>query len=245
MNMTLIILFAVGVFGAAAFMVAAHTAMAGLAAQRSGTLDERGRARASFMVGGFLAVWLGIALASSYSLPRDPEVSRLVGLAIGFTPFLVAVAALFVSRTVRAVYDAMPPQWLIWVQSYRMLGIIFLAFYAAGVLPGTFAVPAALGDFATGYLALFVGPLVARGAPRARLWATAWNLFGILDLIVAPATALASQSNLFAVYPLVLVPLFLGPPLGILTHVYSLRSLAVAARRGAGAQPSALFTAAT
>ena len=56
----------------------------------------------------------------------------------------------------------------------------------------------------------------------------AWNLFGTLDLIVAPATALYFQAQVLGIYPISLVPLFLGPPLGILTHILSLRNLAVA-----------------
>jgi hypothetical protein len=52
--------------------------------------------------------------------------------------------------------------------------------------------------------------------------------FGTFDLIVAPTTALFFQARVLNIYPLALVPLFLGPPLGILTHVLSLRNLAVA-----------------
>jgi hypothetical protein len=51
--------------------------------------------------------------------------------------------------------------------------------------------------------------------------------FGTLDLIVAPATALYFQARVLNIYPLDLVPLFLGPPLGILTHILSLRNLTV------------------
>jgi hypothetical protein len=61
------------------------------------------------------------------------------------------------------------------------------------------------------------------------LWpdSKAWNIFGLLDLIVAPAAAVLSQAQMIGLYPLSLVPLFIGPPLGILTHVYSLRNLAM------------------
>jgi hypothetical protein len=55
----------------------------------------------------------------------------------------------------------------------------------------------------------------------------AWNLFGILDLIVAPVAAVLSHAPVLSLYPMALVPLFVGPPLGILTHVLSLRNLAV------------------
>ena len=68
---------------------------------------------------------------------------------------------------------------------------------------------------------------VARGRPQAAKWAVAWNLFGFVDLIVAPASAIASHADLFGHYPLAIVALFLGPPLGMLTHLFSLRNLAV------------------
>jgi hypothetical protein len=108
-----------------------------------------------------------------------------------------------------------------------MAGFLFLfPFLAYGVLPAAFAVPAAVGDMITGALALPVGSAVARGRPHAAKWAVAWNLFGIADLIVAPASAIASHANVLGHFPLSLVPLFLGPPLGILVHVFSLRNLA-------------------
>jgi hypothetical protein len=80
----------------------------------------------------------------------------------------------------------------------------------------------------TGIFAPIVALMVARNQPHAFKWAVAWNLFGTLDLIVAPATALFFQARVLNIYPLALVPLFLGPPIGILTHIYSLRNLAIA-----------------
>jgi hypothetical protein len=60
----------------------------------------------------------------------------------------------------------------------------------------------------------------------------AWNWFGILDLVAAPVAAVVAQSTNIGRFPLVVIPLFLGPPLGILTHLYSLRNLK--AQRAAG-----------
>ena len=100
-----------------------------------------------------------------------------------------------------------------------LLGLLAL------LLPGVH--PAGLGDFVTGAFGPFVGLAVARQRPHAIKWATAWNMFGLLDLIVAPAAAVLSQAQVIGLYPLSLVPLFIGPPLGILTHVYSLRNLAM------------------
>ena len=80
-------------------------------------------------------------------------------------------------------------------------------------------------------LALVAAPFLAVAFARnhrgVRTVAAAWNWFGILDLIVAPVAAVLTQSTNIGRFPLVIIPLFLGPPLGILTHVYSLRNLAV------------------
>jgi len=51
-----------------------------------------------------------------------------------------------------------------------------------------------------------------------------WNIFGIADLISAPASAVIFGNTSLNFYPLVLVPLFIGPPFSILLHVASLRN---------------------
>jgi hypothetical protein len=106
--------------------------------------------------------------------------------------------------------------------------MIGLPFLTHGILPAGFAYPESIGDALTGLFAPVVAVMVAQNRPHAFKWAVAWNLFGTLDLIVAPATALLFQARVLSIYPLSLVPLFLGPPLGILTHILSLRNLAVA-----------------
>jgi hypothetical protein len=227
---------AIFVFALGVGLTAVHT---GLVARAAPPPSIRGgnRLPLAWAVGAFLTVWLGLAItvADSANFPLDWEDGRLlVSALVGFGPMLVAIALLFASSSMRRVNAAMPPAWLIWVQTYRVAGLIFLypfAYY--GILPWGFAVPAGVGDFLVGALAPFVGLAVARRHPHAFAFATAWNLFGILDLIVAPTAAVLSQAQVIGLYPVSLVPLFIGPPLGILTHVYSLRNLAVAARRPA------------
>ena len=168
---------------------------------------------------------------------RWKHVAPLSGL-VALIPFLIAVIALFASRAMRAINAATPSAWLIGIQTYRVAGIMFVfPFLTYGIIPAGFAWPAGVGDALTGILAPVVALLVARNRPHARQWAVAWNLFGTLDLIVAPATALYFQAQVLGIYPISLVPLFLGPPLGILTHILSLRNLAVAKtlRPGSGA----------
>jgi len=218
-----IIIFAVGIF-----IVVVHAVLAALASQRS-ALNHRMRVMAPLFVGAFLAVWLGVAIATGdgSNFPLSQIDRRLITLAVGFGPMLVAMALLFSSKTMRALNSAMPPAWLIWAQTYRIAGLLFLyPFLYYSVLPAGFAVPASMGDFLTGLVAPLVGFAVAKRRGYAFALATAWNIFGVLDLIVAPIAAVLSHAQVLALYPLALVPLFVGPPLGILTHVYSLRNLA-------------------
>jgi len=53
-------------------------------------------------------------------------------------------------------------------------------------VPAGFAYPAGIGDALTGIFAPIVALMVAQNRPHALKWAVAWNLFGTLDLIVAP-----------------------------------------------------------
>jgi hypothetical protein len=120
----------------------------------------------------------------------------------------------------------MPPEWLIGVQTYRVAGVMFLwPYLTSGALPAGFALPAGIGDTITGLAAPFVAWAVARNQPGAKARAVAWNCFGVLDLLVATTAAVLTRSTNIFHFPLVVVPLFLGPPIGILTHIYSLRNL--------------------
>jgi hypothetical protein len=215
--------FAIGIY-----LVAVHALLSAMAATRAG-LSSRARAVAPFAIGAFLAVWFAVALvagdAKNFAVPRGAV--RPLSVLVGFGPVIAAAVLLYRNRTLRAINDAMPSDWLIRAQMYRMAGIMFLypsLYY--GVLPAGFAIPAAVGDFLTGFAAPWVAASVARKRPGSLALATAWNFFGIADLLVAPVAAVLTQAQVLYLYPLALVPLFIGPPMGILAHVYSLRNLA-------------------
>jgi hypothetical protein len=213
----------------AIFMIAAHTGIAALVAQRT-SLSAKAKTIVPFIVAGFLASWLGIAIlvGDGANFPIPPDARQGVSGLVAIIPLVIAVIALFASKDLRAINTATPSAWLIAIQTYRVAGIMFLyPFVTYGILPVGFGYPAGIGDALTGIFAPIVALMVAQNRPHALKWAVAWNLFGILDLIVAPATALFFQARVLGIYPLALVPLFLGPPLGILTHVLSLRNLAV------------------
>jgi len=221
---------AIFIFALGIGMVAVHTALAALAAQQP-TLGRRKPILLAGLVGAYLTLWFGLAVTvgDRTNFPLEREDLRLwLSLLVGFGPMFLGIAVLFASKAMRHLNAAMPAHWLIWAQTYRMAGLMFLfPFLYYGILPAAFAIPAGLGDFLTGAFAPFVGLAVARQRPQAITWATAWNIFGVLDLIVAPAAAVLSHAQVIGLYPVSLVPLFIGPPLGILTHVYSLRNLAM------------------
>jgi hypothetical protein len=103
-------------------------------------------------------------------------------------PILVGVALFMWWCPLRSVLEAVPQDWIVGVQLYRAMGVIFLVLYAGGRLPGLFAWPAGVGDILVGLLAPTIGIAYARRSSNAAGWLRAWNLFGIGDLIVALAT---------------------------------------------------------
>src|SRR5262245_48428792 len=217
------------VFTLGILMVAAHTGIAAIVGQRT-SLSPKTKTIVPFIVGAFLASWFAVAIlvGDGANFPISVESRRAVSGLVALIPFVIAVIALFASKTLRAINTATPNAWLIAIQTYRIAGIMFVwPFLTYGILPAGFAYPAGIGDALTGIFAPIVALMVAQNRPNALKWAVAWNLFGTLDLIVAPATALIFQARVLTIYPLALVPLFLAPPLVLLTHILSFRNLAV------------------
>jgi len=195
-----------------------------------------------------LLTWLGVAIPMLawlfvvLELAEDGTflpgaTGRVPALPIAVVlPVLIALPLLLRLRNVAAALDAIPSSWLIGVQVYRVLGGAFLLRWAAGQLPGEFALPAGAGDFLTGALALPVAFYVHSRARGSRVAGYAWNAFGILDLCLAvtmgaltspgPTQLLAfDHPNLgIATYPLVTIPAF-AVPLSLILHGLSLAQL--------------------
>ncbi len=125
---------------------------------------------------------------------------------------------------------------IVGVQTWRVLGMVFLFALGLGLLPATFAVPAGVGDTAVGIFALFVTLAVVRQAPgwqgRVKLLA----FVGILDFAIAFSTATLSGEGrplqidgaplpaLMQSLPLILIPAF-GVPLFLIAHLITLLKL--------------------
>jgi hypothetical protein len=190
---------------------------------------------------GWLAAAITLAAMGVYHIGASDLPTIQYGILL---PILVGALLIWRSETTKHIIAAVPQQWLVGVQLYRALGVIFLILYATGKLPGQFAWPAGLGDIAIGLSAPLVGLAYARAPHKAAGLVVAWNLLGILDLIVAVGTAFMTApsrfvslevqptSDLMTVLPMALITVYLVP-LSIVLHLASLTKL----RREAGATP--------
>lgn len=198
---------------------------------------SRDRREAVSKLAVVLGAWFVAALLPSWFGLYRTAFSGTPTIQYGLLIPIVAGIVLFARwRTLRRVIEAVPQRWLVSVQFYRAMGLIFLVLYASGHLPGVFAWPAGVGDILVGLLAPVVGAGYAHGSRNAAGWLRAWNLLGIADLIVAVATgflsspsrlqmfAFGAPNQLISAFPLVMIPVFLVP-LSILLHVASLKKL--------------------
>lgn len=184
------------------------------------------------VIGWFL---LTIVLASIGAYRADAW--RIPTIQYGIlVPLLTGGLLTWRSQRVARIIDAVTQQWLIGIQLYRALGAIFLILYATGKLPGLFAWPAGLGDVLVGVLAPVIAVAYARSPRKNADLVSAWNLFGLADLVIAVTAgfittpspfqlfAFDPTSELVTRFPLVLVPAFLVP-VSVLLHLASLTKL--------------------
>lgn len=167
-----------------------------------------------------LLLW--VVLAICYSL--------IVGLSFTtFVPMLAFPLLLgFVwslSAPATRILENVPLYLLVLLGTYRVAGAVFLyAYYQNNLLSYGFAFNAGWGDVLTGVLAPIVAYLIYKRASVAFSVLLIWTIIGIGDLILAPISAGIYGAERLVDFPLNLVPLFLGPPFGILLHVITLRA---------------------
>ena len=186
-----------------------------------------------YLLGWFLLVLL---LGFEGAFQVTPS-TRFPPIALGIGTVLLAGTVLLQrSRLLDGVVRAIPLQWLVGIQVYRVFGLFFLTLYALGELPAEFALPAGIGDVAVGIAAPIVAYLVYKGFRRSDLAVWSWNSFAAIDLVVAVTLgflsspgqfhmiALANPNQLVTAYPLVLVPVF-AVPLSMLLHIATFKRL--------------------
>jgi hypothetical protein len=184
---------------------------------------------AAVVLGGWLTASAVIAGHGWYrTLPWFPVVvTGYLGLLLALSRIPVVARALAAPGMVSRLELPHTP---------RVAGVAFLLYLALGHLPALFALPAGLGDIATGIAAPFVAYSLARGTGRrAALW---FNAFGMTDLVVALTLGALTGFQLLNVTPsaapIFELPLALivtaGVPLLFVLHITSVSALAKAPR---------------
>lgn len=163
------------------------------------------------------------------------------GVLAQLTPVLVLGLGLLATVVFakRIVGTGLSQHWLIGLQLFRAIGLVFVLEWSRGNLPGIFAHPAGWGDLATALVALTVLIVYRkRTIPAGAVYAVAG--VGIADAISAMTFGFLSSPTdlqLFAfdrpnqviAYPTGLIPMFLII-LAVLFHVLSLAELRRAKR---------------
>lgn len=201
----------------------------------TGATAGRGR---TALLAATLAIWLAAVLALGAAGAFEASAAQPplgILLAIMLPPLLFALLYRLSSR-VRAFALGIDLRWLTAIQAWRVVGVMFLAFYAFGLVPGLFAWPAGLGDAAVGVAAPFVLLAMLRGAPGWRRRVFWLNIAGLVDFAGAIGTGVLSSNSSLGLLadgrtyvslgelPLSLVPTF-AVPLWIIFHIISLLQL--------------------
>ena len=179
---------------------------------------------------GWFAVAYYLGQKNVFWAPNNPTFPSIV-LGI-FVPTVLGPVLLLRSTRVAKLIDALPMSWLVGIQSYRVVGGVFVALWWSGHMPWP-SIVTGVGDVATGLLAIVVAGMLARKASLAYGAAYAWCLFGIADLIAAVSLgaltspgrvhllALDNPNLMGSAFPLVMFPVF-AVPASIILHVLCL-----------------------
>ena len=152
---------------------------------------EADRARtfraSSALLLGWLAVTIVLGALGVYHVSSNEIPTIQYGILL---PILAGALLIWRSETAKRVVAAVPQSWLVGVQLYRALGVIFLILYATGKLPSLFAWPAGIGDIAIGLLAPIVGlPMRERRTTQRPSWrAGTYSVFSISSSRSGPAS---------------------------------------------------------
>jgi hypothetical protein len=185
-----------------------------------------------------LVAWFLVVLAAGIagvfeSGPSRPPLAVLVAVA---APLLIFAAVYRASRGFRDFTLAIDLRLLTAIQSWRVIGVVFLVLYSFGLLPGLFAWPAGAGDLAIGLAAPFVLLAMLRHDPTWRRQVAWLNVAGLVDFVGAVGTGVLTSNDAIGLMsdgaaraslgllPLSLIPTF-AVPLWTIFHIVSLLQL--------------------
>jgi hypothetical protein len=190
--------------------------------------------RAALLSAIILVVWAAtvtvLGLRGAFAQSDGNSIPPVgIALLVAFAVMLVAFGA---SASLRSLFTNQ--RHLIRLNAWRLVGAVFLLLMLDGQMPALWAIPAGIGDIAVGATAFWVASRVATVSGRSL--AIVFNLFGLVDLVVAVGLGIMTSpgplqvfqtsptAELATHFPLVLVPTFLVP-LACALHVISLTQL--------------------
>lgn len=183
-------------------------------------MDGAALARAVLWPAGVLSLWGAAAMALSQSggfmVPAtmgEPPLVLLSMLGGAGTLWLLATR----TRTGQAIVAQTDPGLLIAFQIPRIMGVIFLIGWVAGVIPWQFALLAGLGDIWAGVEGYRAWRACAQGAPDARAKLLRANVIGLGDFVVAVLVGITTSEgfahlmahatpNIINLHPLAMFP---------------------------------------
>lgn len=165
--------------------------------------------------------------------PDEPPLALLISV---IAPVILFVIAYSFSARVRTLSLSLDLRLLTAIQAWRVIGAMFLVLMSFGLLPGTFAWPAGIGDLIVGAYAPFVVFAVSRQSPGWHKHVVLLNVLGLLDFVGAIGGGVLSGSSPIGILrgevttdimqelPLSMIPTF-AVPFWIVLHIISLVKL--------------------
>jgi hypothetical protein len=171
-----------------------------------------------------LAVWSGLVTGGIIAdVFAGDGAARLALPAAVTTPIAAVAIGYRASPKFRNYLLRLDLRLLLAAQLWRVIGIAFLFALAYGQVPAGFAVPAAVGDLATGIAAFVVVLALGNGTlTRGRLYA--FTALGVADFLLANATGLALEPPALTAWPLAIFPTIMVPFFAVLHLVAVLQS---------------------
>ena len=150
------------------------------------------------------AVWTSIVLLAILYMVADlpsrlglyHATSKIPAIQFGvLAPLRSVLLLFFLLETLPPHIEAIPQQWLVGIQFYRVLGVIFLILYAMGKLPAAFAIPAGVGDVLVGLAAPSVALRRHPQIAQRRQASAPMEPLGLADLAVALTTGFLTSPS--------------------------------------------------
>ena len=184
-----------------------------------------------------ISVWTAVLLVLSYTgffgnfekFPPRPALALLIPL-----PIMLIVAF---SRKGTQLLQSVPPQWMVWMQSFRIaVELLLLLAFLKNRLPVQMTFEGMNFDILSGLFALPVGYFLAKRKSYATRLAVVYNVAGFLLLLNILVIAVLSMptpfryfmnepsNTLVAEFPFILLPGILVP-IAYTMHIFSLRQL--------------------